>query len=90
MRHRLQFLFDDKPVGRFVGRAYPARAGRYRFSPFRGEGHALFAAALRQTAPVLCHFTREGRRIPLQITGEQFVPDGTQSCWFVDITRVGR
>ena len=39
-RGKLDFYYEDKIVGEFLGiAACPRQAGRYRYMPYRGPGH---------------------------------------------------
>ena len=57
---RLDFFIDGKAIGCFLDEVYPARPGRYRYSPYRGEGHALMVAALQKGTAATCRFTCDG------------------------------
>ena len=83
---RLNFFFEGEPVGYFAD-GYPTSPGRYEYDPYRGEGHARFARALRR-GPAECCFTWQGHELWLVITAEEFV-EGRPGCqWFVRVSEV--
>jgi len=52
----LEFSYEGMPVGYFEEAAYPTAPGRYRYMPYRGEGHYRMQAALRAGARPRCIF----------------------------------
>jgi hypothetical protein len=91
-RDRLVFYLGDHPVGKFRGRAYPTRAGRVKYDPYRGTGHLVLARALGRGEAVGCWFRRRGERVTLTVVGEKLVlgRPGQRSHWYLDIARLGR
>ena len=86
---RLEFYLEGKPVGFFEGDSYPSHPGRYPYSPYRGEGHALLASTLRRGETARCSFLRDRREFSLSVVRDELVLDGPASQWFVDVAEVG-
>jgi len=83
----LDFFTDGKAVGHFLTE-YPLLPGRYRFEPYRGEGHAILALSLKAGTPVSCSFPAEGTDVIFTVVQELFIPAKAESYWFIDIARV--
>jgi len=92
-RHRLEFYSGTAgwAVGYFRTRGYPTGPGRYRYSPYRGVGHAWLTRTLRKGLAAECWFLRRGERIPLVVIQEHFHlgRPGKESDWFVEVSQVG-
>jgi hypothetical protein len=86
---RPDFYLGGLPVGHFLDAA-PAAPGRYPYEPYRGEGHARFADALRQGHSVVCSFTRGWRTVRLVITGEECEAEVPECRWYVTVSEVWR
>lgn len=87
MTGRPNFYFGWLSVGHFLD-AYPTAPGRYQYEPYRGEGHARFAEALRQGHAVVCSYTRGWKTVRLVVTAEEFVHRVPDCEWFVQISRL--
>lgn len=85
---RLDFYIGGKAVGHFLTAEYPLIPGRYRFEPYRGEGHAILASSLEAGTVVSCSFPVEGAEVVFTIVQEIFIPANYESYWFIDIARV--
>ena len=83
----LTFFFDEQPVGHFENVGYPSQPGRFKYIPYRGLGHALMAAALRQGEVAGCWFEHNGKRVAFDVTQEDLVlePD---SQWYIEVRRI--
>jgi hypothetical protein len=84
-KDRFAFYLGRDPVGCFLGEDYPMAPGRYRYDPYRGQGHYLFQQALRRGA-VACHFCRQGMPFSILLLAEEFV----EGEWFVQVGEVRR
>ena len=85
---RLEFFIDGEAIGRFLNDSYPSKPGRYRYEPYRGEGHAKLVESLRQGTAAICSFSSDAREIAVTITQEIFVPATPESYWFIDIKKI--
>jgi hypothetical protein len=87
-RDRLVFYLEDDPVGKFRGRAYPTRAGRVEYDPYRGQGHAELGRTLARGETPICWFRRRGERVTFTVVRKEFLVGrpGDQSHWYLDIT----
>ena len=85
---RLEFFLDGRPVGFFERDEYPSRPGRYPYTPYRGEGHALLASALRRGETARCSFSMGRQQFSLAVVRDELVLDGPASRWFVDVSSV--
>jgi hypothetical protein len=85
---RLKFFIDRKAIGYFLNDAYPAHPGRYRYEPYRGEGHATLAACLQKGTAAICSFSPNKPEFTVTITQEIFVPATPESYWFIDISKM--
>ncbi len=86
---RLSFYLGNDPVGTFCGN-YPDGLGRVEYTPYRGQGHARLAEALRQGEVVTCWFSRLGKRVLFDVVREEFVlgPPGGTSHWYLELSRL--
>jgi hypothetical protein len=85
---RLDFSTDSKPVGLFLDAVYPQRPGRYRYEPYRGEGHAVMSSFLERGVSVDCSFRLQDADVHFVVTQEIFIPAHPESFWFIDIQRL--
>jgi hypothetical protein len=76
------FYLAGRPVGSFPDE--PTTPGRYAYDPYRGEGRAELARALRQGKSVVCSLTSGWKTVRLPVTAEEFV--GTR--WYVRVGEV--
>jgi len=86
---RRKFYIGKDPVGTFCG-DYPTAPGRVEYDPYRGQGHARLAEALRRGDVVRCWYARRGRRVSFDVVREEFVPGppGGESHWYLELARV--
>ena len=80
------FFLGKQPVGDFA-KGYPSHPGRFKYSPYRGLGHALMAAALRRGEIAECWFERQGKRVAFDVAKEDFVL-GPPSSWYIEVRRI--
>jgi hypothetical protein len=55
----LEFFFEGKPVGCFEEEAFPSLAGRYRYEPYRGNGHYTLMTSIRTCGSQRCYYVRD-------------------------------
>jgi hypothetical protein len=67
---KLEFLFENMPVGYFQTSEFPASDGSYRYMPYRGPGHYYMGVKLRETGSAQCRYN----------TGDESVTFIVRSC----------
>ena len=85
-----EFYFGSDPVGIFRA-GWPTEAGRFEYDPYRGQGHARFAAALQSGQSVACWHKRGLlQRVHFDETQEEFIVGKPcqKSHWYVTISRI--
>jgi hypothetical protein len=55
------FTYGGYPVGYFDKGELPSRPGRYRYMPYRGEGHLLMIGAIERIGKARCRFPNGDR-----------------------------
>ena len=62
-----EFWLEEMEVGLFEA-SFPRTPGRYRYMPYRGQGHSDMQAKLSAGEPAVCHFLDDGWKVSFTIT----------------------
>ncbi|MGE3806958.1 MAG: hypothetical protein AB7K24_20030 [Gemmataceae bacterium] len=84
-KRRLEFHCGASCAGCFLGRAYPTKAGVYRYVPYRGRGHAALRNALKAGKSPECWFTRSRQRMRFLVSESDW-SEGTG--WLLTISKM--
>ena len=88
----LDFFIEGcrNPVGIFRGPPYPEVPGRFKYKPYRGEGHVALCEALESGRSAQCWYESLGQHVAFEVSREEFIlgPPGCFSDWFVEISHV--
>jgi hypothetical protein len=60
---RLEFMFEDMPVGYFQESEFPATDGSYHYMPYRGPGHYRLGLRLQETGRAQCCYDVGSERV---------------------------
>jgi hypothetical protein len=61
--YKLEFMFENMPVGYFQESEFPASDGSYHYMPFRGPGHYRMGISLRETGRAQCCYDSGSERV---------------------------
>ncbi|HEX8288064.1 MAG TPA: hypothetical protein VF556_08715 [Pyrinomonadaceae bacterium] len=59
----LEFFYDGNEVGCFEESEYPLKNGKYRYMPYRGEGHYRMQTAINNSTFPRCYYDKDKERI---------------------------